>query len=312
MKILSLFGGIECGRVALKNLGVTPTHYFSSEVNRNAIKIVRQNFPNITHLGDIRNINTSDLPPIDIILAGFPCTDLSRAGKQNGFYGVDSLEQYLDLKRRNHKFKGQSYLFWEFVRLLKELQPKYFLLENVIMPQKWRRLIDRTLGMQAYPINSAAFSSQSRERLYWTNIEVEPFYKFSHLVVEDVLDCSVDYGWLDGTFVRVGSNSHERSNSTRRIGGLLPDEGGSETIFKSHQRVYSIRGKAPTLVKSNGAIFKMRERFRRLTILEKERLQGLPDHYTRVGGMSDGPREVCIGNGWTVGVIEHLLKGLVR
>ena len=316
MNILSLFGGIECGRVALDNLGITPTNYFSSEINPNAIKIARKNFPDIEHLGSVTDIDARDLPNIDLILAGFPCTDLSRAGKQNGFYGIESLEQYLNLKANNHKFQGQSYLFWEFIRLLKELKPKYFLLENVIMPTKWKRLITNTLQLEPFYFNSSDFSGQSRERLYWTNIEIEVPNTISKLTVRDVLDDTVNHKWLDGTFVPVSDCKDDYCDRIKGIGGLLKEDCeisfqySKLRDFKTHTRVYSIDGKAPTMTTSNGTIFQINDGFRRLTVLEQERLQGLPDNYTRVRGMSDGPRSMGIGNGWTVEVIEHLLKNV--
>lgn len=322
MNILSLFGGIECGRVALDNLGITPNNYFSSEINPKAIKIASRNFPDIEHLGSVTDVNAADLPPIDLILAGFPCTDLSRAGKQNGFYGIESLEQYLYLKANNHKFQGQSYLFWEFVRLFKELKPKYFLVENVIMPAKWRTLITNTLQLKPFELNSSDFSAQSRERLYWTNIEIEIPNYVSKLTVKDILDNTVNYGWLDGTFVPICDCSNDYYDQSKGIGGLLTENddassyGSSNgkhltlTDFRADKRVYSISGKAPTITTSTGTIFQIKDKYRRLTILEQERLQGLPDHYTRVRGLSDGPRAACIGNGWTVGVIEHLLKNI--
>lgn len=201
--VLSLFGGIECGRVALKNLGITPDNYFSSEINTNSIKIASKNFPDIEHIGSVTDVKAANLPNIDLILAGFPCTDLSRAGRQNGFYGIDSLEDYLYLKENNHKFQGQSHLFWEFVRLLYELQPKYFLLENVVMPTKYKKLISKTLQLRPYELNSSDFSAQSRERLYWTNLDIEVPIHISRLCVKDILDDSIDYGFLDGQFVPV-------------------------------------------------------------------------------------------------------------
>ncbi len=321
MNILSLFGGIECGRVALNNLGIIPNNYFSSEINISAIKISGRNFPDIEHLGNVIDVDAADLPQIDLILAGFPCTDLSRAGRQNGFYDIDSLEHYLYLKDNNHNFQGQSYLFWEFVRLLNELKPKYFLLENVIMPAKWRKLITNTLGLHPFELNSSDFSAQSRERLYWTNINIEVPDRISKLTVKDILDNSVNYGWLDGVFVPVGDFSNDYSARTKGIGGLLKENDDSSkyltndrysrlTDFKSDKRVYSINGKAPTMTTSNSSIFKINDRLRRLTVLEQERLQGLPDNYTRVRGISDGPRSACIGNGWTIPVIEHLLKNI--
>jgi len=324
INVLSLFGGIECGRVALNKLGITPDNYFSSEINTNSIKIASKNFPDIEHIGSVTNVKAADLPKIDLILAGFPCTDLSRAGKQNGFYGIDSLENYLYLKENKHKFpnRAQSYLFWEFVRLLFELQPKYFLLENVVMPAKYKRLISKTLQLRPYELNSSDFSAQSRERLYWTNLDIEVPIHISKLSVKDILDDTVDYGFLDGTFVPVvdRSNFDDRSDKIKGIGGLLSEgleininssEYSNLNDFRTERRVYSIHGKAPTMTTGNSTIFQIGDRFRSLTVLEKERLQGLPDNYTRVRGMADGPRSFGIGNGWTVPTIEHLLKNLI-
>ena len=317
--VLSLFGGIECGRVALNNLGITPDRYLSSEINNNSIKIASKNFPDIEHIGNVIKVKAADLPKIDLILAGFPCTDLSRAGRQNGFYDIDSLEAHQYHKENNHKFKGQSYLFWEFVRLLVELQPKYFLLENVVMPAKYKKLISKTLGLRPYEFNSSDFSAQSRQRLYWTNIDIEVPIQISRLSVKDILDDTVDYGFLDGTFVPVGdySSFDDYSDKIKGIGGLLPEgsninssEYSNLNDFRTERRIYSIHGKCPTMTTGNSTIFKIGDRFRTLTVLEKERLQGLPDNYTKVRGMADGPRSFGIGNGWTVPVIEHLLKNI--
>ena len=331
MNILSLFGGIECGRVALNNLGVTPDNYLSSEINENSMKIAKHNFPDIKHVGSVTDVDATqllkslsvtdvkakDLPKIDLILAGFPCTDLSRAGRQNGFYGIYSLEQYLSLKASNHEFQGQSYLFWEFVRLLKELKPKHFLLENVIMPARWQRLITNTLQLEPFYFNSSDFSGQSRERLYWTNTKIEVPDVISSLTVKDVLDNTVDDKWHSGTFIPVGDGKDDYYHGIKGIGGLLKGDKklglkySNLNDFKTGRRVYSINGKCPTMTTGNSTIFKIGDRFRTLTVLEKERLQGLPDNYTRVRGMADGPRSFGIGNGWTVPTIEHLLKNLV-
>ena len=319
--VLSLFGGIECGRVALDNKGITPDRYLSSEINNNSIKIASKNFPDIEHIGNVIKVKAADLPKIDLILAGFPCTDLSRAGRQNGFYDIDSLEAHQYHKENNHKFKGQSYLFWEFVRLLVELQPKYFLLENVVMPAKYKKLISKTLGLRPYEFNSSDFSAQSRQRLYWTNIDIEVPIQISRLSVKDILDDTVDYGFLDGQFVPIvdPSSFDDYSDKIKGIGGLLPEGSGvkinsskysSLKDFENSKQVYSTHGKAPTITTGNSTIFKIGDRFRSLSILEKERLQGLPDNYTRVRGMADGPRSFGIGNGWTVPVIEHLLKNI--
>lgn len=155
MNVLSLFDGIACGLLALKKCGITATHYFASEIEPNAIKVAQKNHPEIIQVGDISKIsykngvlytpkNIYNIGKIDLICGGSPCTNFSSIGHANGMsFGnteILSLEQYLQLKAQNVIFNGQSYLFWEYCRLLKEVQPKYFLLENVVMAKNGKTL----------------------------------------------------------------------------------------------------------------------------------------------------------------------------
>jgi DNA-cytosine methyltransferase len=175
MNILSLFDGMGCARVALDRLNINVTNYYASEVDKYAIQISQKNYPDTIQLGDVTKIKAENLPKIDLLVGGSPCTQLSFAGKRTGLSTKDkqdilTLDKYLELKEKNFEFDGQSYLFWEYVRLLKELKPKYFLLENVVMAKKWENIFSSVLGVTCIKINSAKLSAQNRNRLYWTNI----------------------------------------------------------------------------------------------------------------------------------------------
>lgn len=317
MNVLSLFDGIGSGRIVLDRLEIEPERYFACEIDKNALKISSKNFPDIYQLGDVRELDTCDLPSIDLLLAGFPCIDLSWAGKKQGLNGIKSLEQYLKLKYSGFQFRGQSYLFWEVVRILEEIKPRWFLLENVSIPKKWKNLVSHTLGLIPYRINSSVFSAQHRERFYWTDIPIEYPENDSNLFVKDILDYSTNTGWLEGKFIPV---NHKSYNGIVGLGGLvnpkqslwLKGKINSVRNFRQNQRVYSIQGKCPTLcASSNTSIFKIGDKFRRLTVNEMERLQGLSDNYTKVRGLTNNVRIKTIGNGWSIPVITHILKGIV-
>ena len=174
---MSFFDGMSCGQIALRDLGFPIEAYYASEIDKFAIQQTQLNFPDTVQLGDVRNIDVDMLcedGEIDLLLAGFPCTDLSLAGKRRGMSTttkekVTSLSQYIDLKDAGFEFAGQSYLFWEFVRIfqrLRERNPKLlFLLENVEVGKEWDAVISDTLGIHGVHINSALVSAQNRKRI---------------------------------------------------------------------------------------------------------------------------------------------------
>lgn len=180
MRVLSLFDGMSCGQIALKEIGITPEVYYASEIDKFAIKQTQLNFPNTIQVGDVRDLNVEDLGHIDLILAGSPCTDMSFSGKRKGLSTVEgieikSLNEYLELKKQGFEFSGQSYLFWEFIRILNDARKTnpevLFLLENVKMGKKWELVFDDAIGCKGNHINSALVSAQTRKRIYWTNIQ---------------------------------------------------------------------------------------------------------------------------------------------
>lgn len=162
MNILSLFDGISCGQLALKRANIPIDNYYASEVDTYAIKVTQNNFPNTIQLGDIRNLSYNNgllksdngeyyVDKIDLLIGGSPCQSFTFAGKREGMVTTEdveikSLEEYLFYKNCGYSFKGQSYLFWEFMRLLTEISPKWFLLENVKMAKSQENIITAAIG----------------------------------------------------------------------------------------------------------------------------------------------------------------------
>jgi len=209
MNILSLFDGMSCGQQALERVGIKVDKYFASEIDKHAIKVTMANYPNTIQLGSVVDVNGYDLPKIDLLIGGSPCQSFSFAGKRKGMATkcdteILTLEHYLQLKSEGFEFEGQSYLFWEYMRLLNECKPKYFLLENVEMGEKWEKVLSKAIGINGIHINSALVSAQNRKRIYWTNIGHEPGGLFGDLVckieqpkdrgilLKDILESEVD------------------------------------------------------------------------------------------------------------------------
>ena len=147
INVLSLFDGMSCGQIALERTEIKINNYFASEIDKHAIKVTQHNYPNTKQIGSVTKVKGEDLPKIDLLIGGSPCQSFSNAGKGEGF-------------------RGKSKLFFEFVRLLKETKPKYFLLENVVMKKEWENIISEYLGVRPILINSNLVSAQNRRRNY--------------------------------------------------------------------------------------------------------------------------------------------------
>lgn len=349
MKVLSLFDGIACGRLAFERAGIPVEKYYASEIDKYAIQVAQKNFPDIIQIGDVTKLNFDEFKDVDIIIGGSPCQDLSIA-KQNreGLHGE------------------RSRLFWDFVKALSVIKPKYFLLENVAsMKQEDRDAITNVLRA-IYPetecimINSALVSAQQRKRYYWTNWHNEQ-PKDKGILLKDVLEsgtgCVVEdyeqkicgtpeksstlmardykgFGHqrtngvavplsdkshcIDATYWKGNSLEHFLEKKNRE---LVAEPIRIGKIGKGGQgdRIYSVRGKSVCLNANGGGrgaktgLYKVDlpdgdYSIRKLTPLECERLQTLPDGYTE--GISNTQRYKAIGNGWTVDVIAHILKGI--
>lgn len=306
MNVLSLFDGISCGQLAMDDAHIKVDSYFASEVCEYSIKIAKKNYPNTIHLGDVRFINRSMFTEkIDIIIGGSPCRDMSICGLKRGLstkekIEVTTLQQYLSLKEQGYEFIGQSYLVWEYVRLIKELNPKYFLLENVPMAKKWKDAISEALGVEPITINSDRFSAQERERLYWTNIPiVEPTFRNS-LVLKDILEKEVSEEYFYNYPL-------EEVDLSKQVCAKM--------IYNNqdmHKRVFNEEFKCHTLTACRGGNTQKKVyvngRARKLTPLEYERLQTLPDNYTE--GIAKTNRYNVCGDGWTMKVISYIFSFL--
>ncbi|MFW6226423.1 MAG: DNA (cytosine-5-)-methyltransferase [bacterium] len=316
MNILSLFDGMSCGQIALNNLNIKYDNYYASEIDKHAIKVTQHNFPNTIQLGDITQLKGSDLPKIDLLMGGSPCQGFSFAGKQLNF--EDS----------------RSKLFFEFVRLKNELNPKYFLLENVKMKKQYQDIINEFLGENPIEINSELVSAQHRRRLYWTNIPNVTQPKDKNIFLNDILEdniggIKIDFN-EDGIFKHKAKNgkniilessfsppytiyesrTEEGKRERKRLKKLLGKDTTPRGVNYKEYRINK-KNKANCLVATPSELDYIVDRqynYRLLTLTEMERLQNVPDGYTNV--VSDNQRRKMIGNGWTVGVIEHILKNM--
>ena len=357
MNVLSLFDGMSCGQIALERAGIAVDNYFASEIDKYAIQITQKNYPNTIQLGDICELSTSDNSGIDLLIGGSPCQGFSFAGKHLNFEDP------------------RSKLFFEFVRLKNEANPKHFLLENVRMKKEFQDIISETLGVEPIKINSALVSAQNRQRLYWTNIPniMQPDDKNIFLIdiMEDGFTDREKSHCLDANYFKGGNlksyfEKHRRqlifsNEGLRHIGDadlkgndsikrVYHPEGKSPTLttmggghrepkiiflagfrdglrlkdgkflsrnFREGSRIYSIKGKSAALTAQSkggrggysGLYGDFKEgilKWRKLTPLECERLQTIPDNYTE--GVSNTQRYKMIGNGWTVDVIAHILS----
>jgi len=339
MKIaLSLFDGMSCGQLALQRAGIKVDYYLASEVDRPAMFVAKKNFPEMEHIGDVREVDGTSMISPFILLGGSPCQSFSFAGTRKGMSTeqgeeITTLERYLELKEEGFQFSGQSYLFWEYVRILRESTPKYFLLENVKMAKKWEDVISDTLGVRPILINSSLFSAQKRSRLYWTNIPniVQPEDKGIHLkdvVFSDALDPTVCLHNLHGGF---GEKEHrtfvDKSPTIRTAsgGGHIPSlllsknaldymdrtvtGGRTHWDFSHHSDVRESKSQTVVANFFKGVpynVLKDWKCIRKFHPVECERLQTVPDNYTE--GVSNTQRYKMLGNGWTVDVIAHILS----
>lgn len=325
MKVLSLFDGMSCGQIALERAGIKVDEYYASEIDKYAIKVTNHNYPNTKQLGCILDRDEWPSLKIDLLIGGSPCQGFSFAGKQLNFDDP------------------RSKLFFEFVEVLQEYNPEYFLLENVKMKKESQDIISEYLGVEPVEINSALVSAQNRKRLYWTNIPNITQPENKNIFLKNVLEDGVDG---EGCAIRGRYNKDKKVvqqlelNKTKKSNSLttvqkdslvyIPHNKKEEKTTREDscielghaklnghdflKRVYSREGKCPTLTAVCGGNQERKvaideKHWRKLTPLECERLQTIPDNYA--SEVSNSQRYKMIGNGWTVDVIAHIFKGLL-
>lgn len=381
MKVLSLFDGISCARVAAAKAGIAVESYLASEVDPKAIKVTQSHWPSTVQLGDVRTVHIP-AGQVDLLIGGSPCTDLSiaKAGRQ----GLDG---------------EHSSLFWEYVRVLRETKPRWFILENVAsMPKKDKDIITQELGVEPVLFDAALVSAQTRKRLFWTNI---PFVlpPDRGIMLKDILqpDAEVDESmFINKTSFSLTTEKAEKAKGKNtfiqigyigeanhcKVGGqamrIYSDEGKSTTsgvglyqighignTNSQSGRIYSPEGKSVALSAQGGGggaktglylcghkhlrrldengtrhdgdtqyplvkryefndsgkaitlttmtddkivVMNPEMRIRKLTPIECERLQGLPDNYTE--GIAKTHRYKCLGNAFNADVVAHILSHL--
>ena len=376
MNVLSLFDGMSCGMLALDRLGIKVDKYYASEIDKYAMQVSAANYPEIIQVGDVCDLKSEDFKDIDLILAGSPCQGFSFAGKQLAFDDP------------------RSALFFEFIRLLKEIKPKYFLLENVKMKKEYLQIISEQVsacypeipfGIEPIFINSSLVSAQSRQRYYWTNIpnveqpkdreivlkdiledgfdterdkshcldanyykgsSVENYFKKSRRqmvfkdsesndmvlapqnLVDDTNDLPKKSQTIKSQYYKSSKANFERSGTFHATG--IPqklveikagafrarslDENGKRVAWKDvkPKQVLETRkdekSNSITSVQKDNVLTKDEVYWRKLTPIECERLQTVPDNYTN--HVSNTQRYKMLGNGWTIEVIAHILKGM--
>ena len=244
MNVLSLFDGMSCGQQALERIGIKVDNYFASEIDKYAIQVTMANYPNTVQLGSVTQVDGRALPKIDLLIGGSPCQSFSFAGKRKGMSTKDeqeilTIEHYLQLKSEGFEFEGQSYLFWEYMRLLGEVKEQnpnvLFLLENVMMGEKWEKVLSKAIGVNPIMINSSLVSAQNRQRLYWTNIGMVPGGLFGDLesiieqpkdkgiLLKDVLEDEVDDKYFLSDKMIAGFERHKERHLEKGTGfGFLP------------------------------------------------------------------------------------------
>jgi len=276
MNVLSLFDGISCGQIALNRANIPYDNYYASEIKPHAIKCTLDNYPNTIQLGNILNLKGSDLPKIDLFIGGSPCKGISRLNKNQ-----EGLEH------------SESRLFWEYIRLLDEVKPKYYLLENTHGNKEATNTITETLGIKPISINSKLVSAQNRPRYYWTNIPdiKQPIDK--GITTNDIFD----YSGVLADECRVK---------------WLNSESGKKSVKNGFTKVnpYPKSGCLTALghKKWNENYLHRDGVYRYLSQNEIEKLQTLPVGYTKI--LSYDEAYDCIGDGWTVDVIAHIFKNI--
>tara|TARA_R100000353_G_scaffold173768_1_gene140477 strand:+ start:531 stop:1397 length:867 start_codon:yes stop_codon:yes gene_type:complete len=283
MNVLSLFDGMSCGQLALQRANIKYDNYFASEIKKTAIKVTQHHFPKTIQLGDVKNINLKELPKIDLLIGGSPCQDFSKANtKQLGLQGE------------------KSALFYEYLRILKELKPKYFLLENVRMKKQSEQELNEYLGVKGLHINSQLVSYQRRPRIYWTNIPNVKIPEDRNINFQDYKE--IDYEICKKykltkvpSHFKMWNNGKGRNNELKVCSNIT-----------NENKVYCLTTRQDR--SPNSGLIQFDDFCRFLTRRELEQAQTVPVGYTNL--VSINQAQDLLGDGWTIEVIAHIFKNI--
>jgi len=308
--LLSLFAGYGGSRLSAQFAGLKIKKEYASEVNKSAIAVMQHNHPDIIQVGDVRNLRPEDFLDATIITAGSPCPDFSFCGKKKGMVTkgnpieILSLKHYLQLKEEEFEFEGQSYLFWEFIRLyygIRKLQIKMglpvlnFMLENVLMIKKWENVISDALQVKPILFDAAVVWGQSRKRLFWVDINGITIPEDKGITIGDLIK-----GADNGT----GFRGRKGNNGKYYYPQTIRKDNKSNCLLTSLGNITKKTGE----MYGTGFYTTKRGDVKMLTITEAETLQGLDKGYTDVKGVSDTARIEMIGNGWCIPVSGHIMS----
>ena len=278
MNVLSLFDGMSCGQIALNRAGIKYDKYFASEIKKHAIKVTMTNYPNTIQLGDVRYIKGNHLPKIDLLIGGSPCQDFSRIKVNEDRSGLNG---------------KKSVLFWEYYRLLKDVKPRYFLLENVKMRKEQKEQLDALMGVKGININYNLVSFQNRDRFYWTNIPNITIPKDNNLSFQDFKERNPDV-----------LKKYKVNKTPSRI--LMWEKQCPNVTFRDKINCLTCKQDR----RNNSGLVEFDGFCRYLTRGECEMAQNVPVGYT--SGVPIGQAYDLLGDGWTVDVIAHIFKGIQK
>lgn len=291
LSVLSLFDGIACGRVALERAGIPVSRYVAYEIDKNAIKVATTNYPDIEEKGDVFEADYTD-EKYDLLIGGSPCTNWSIAKAGHG---------------RETDSSGIGFkLFMQYVRALESVKPKYFLYENnASMHDNIRNEITKKLGVEPVMIDSADFSAQHRKRLYWTNIPFIKEWEENDILFDSIME-------KDGSFHFMDFSKYKDTIRISKDGMNISYDTSGKGYYSQTNRARNPHQKWNTLPAGTGknSVWVGGTVLRHITAVEAERLQTLPDNYTSCLN-SINERVKCCGNGWTIDVIVHILKGIL-
>lgn len=298
LSVLSLFDGIACGRIALERSGFQVEKYVAYEIEENAIKVAKSNYPDIEEKGDVFDAIYKE-GEFDLLIGGSPCTYWSIARRNSNKEGI----------ARETVASGLGWeLFLQYIRALEEVKPKYFLYENnASMSNEIKDCISKKLGCQPIEINSADFSAQIRRRLYWTNIPILPYEK-SNLLFSDIAD-------TDCEFLTRSIEKYSDTIKWSKDGLSVKWDTSGKGYYSQANRAKLPNQKWNTVcankAESKGNVWLGNNMIRLITMSELEKLQTLPVGYTSCLKNKE-MRGKCIGNGWTVDVVAHIFMGIYQ